>query len=173
MHNEAGTSSTTNYDRSRCIFDFESMLGQAAWPPSTSAESPDQRFHYVWPDFLKTIVAVLSDGNLHGVDELRTQVISAHSIAPEQLRITQVDGQKSMFVNTVAQAFARLTATRAVVRQSAAGGSVAYKMTPKGLKVVRRVGVDEVTIKHFLAPKNSKTRSWEVLLRLKASPLAG
>jgi hypothetical protein len=173
MHNEAERSSTASYDRSRCSFNFQSALDQPAWPSRISSGLPDAQFQYVWPDFLKTIVAVLSDGDLHGVDELRTQVISAHSIAPEQLTITQVDGQKSMFVNTVAQVFARLTATRAVVRQSLSGGVVAYKMTPKALSVVRRVGVNEVTIRHFSPAKTSKAPSWEVLFRLKASPLAG
>lgn len=169
MPNEAAIYSTPIYDGSH-YFDFESTAGRYAWPSRNSSEPSNQLFHYTWPDFLKTVVAVLSDGNFHDVDEVRTEVIAAHSIAPEQLRITQVDGLKSMFVNTVAQVFARLTATQAVVRQSLTGGNVAYKMTPKALSVVRRVGVEEVTINHFLPSKTPKARPREVLLfRLKAS----
>src|SRR3954452_19451029 len=109
MINEAGTYSTFSYNNSRWSFESQSMPGQAASPVSISAGSPEHQFQYVWPDFLKTIVEALSDGDLHDVDELRTRVIAAHSITPQQLSVTQTNGLKSIFLNTVAQAFARLT----------------------------------------------------------------
>jgi hypothetical protein len=171
MHNQAATYSTGNYNASRWSFGSETVQGQAAAPVSNSSESRDERFHYVWPDFLNTIVAILSDGELHDVDEVRNQVISAHSITPQQLRVTQANGLKSMFMNTVAQAFARLTATRAVVRHPLRGGAVAYRMTPKGLSVVGRVGVDRITIRHFVPSSTSKSQSKDsVLFRLRGTP---
>lgn len=164
MRNEAATYPMISYNESRWSFESKSIPDQAATPVSNSSEIRDGQFHYVWPDFLKTIVAILSDGGLHDVDEVRTQVISAHSITPQELSVTQSDGLKSLFINTVAQAFARLTATRAVVRQSFRGGTVAYRMTAKGLSVVGRVGVDRITIRHFSTPKASKAQSKDALL---------
>ncbi len=171
MRNEAATYPLTSYNESRWSFASESIPGQAATSVSNGAESRDGEFHYVWPDFLKTIVAILSDGDLHEVDEVRTQVISAHSITPQQLRVTQSNGLKSIFINTVAQALARLTATRAVVRQSFRGGTVAYRMTPKGLSVVGRVGIDRITIRHFVPSNVSKVQSRDArLFRASGAP---
>jgi len=126
------------------------MPGKANSRLANYSNFAEQRFQYVWPDFFKTIVTVLSDGELHDVDEVRSRVISAHAISQEQLKITQADGLKSLFVNTVGHALARLTATGGVIRQSSKGGTVGYRMTPKGLAVVGRVGLDRVTITHFL-----------------------
>ena len=108
----------------------------------------DQIFPYAWPDFVKTIIGILSDGALHSTQELRTRVVRAHSIRVEHLRITQADGQ-NIFVNTVAQVFAGLSSRQAAQRKWTESGDAAYQMTRQGLEVVSRVGREQVTINDF------------------------
>src|SRR4051794_9600924 len=103
-------------------------------------------FPYTWPAFVNTIANALSDGEFHPVEELRARVVLERSLTPDQLAITLRDGQ-NVFVNTVAQVLARLTAKRAAIRLFRKEGW-GYQMTLNGLIGSRRAG-SEVTINDF------------------------
>jgi restriction endonuclease Mrr len=99
-------------------------------------ESAESDFPYGAPEYLSPVLAILSDGNDHPIEEIRENILAKFPLTPAQLTLRRPSYPITVFVNKVAYAFARLVFHNAIVRVEVSPES--YRITEHGRYVLSR-----------------------------------
>jgi len=97
--------------------------------------SPTTIFPYSYPEYLSTVLHVLSDGADHAKAQIRERVLSRFPLTPEQLSLKHLStNNQGVFVNKVAHAFSRLVIHKAIIEVE----PDSYRITHQGLEALKR-----------------------------------
>jgi restriction system protein len=91
-----------------------------------------QDFPYSYPQYLSPVLQILSDGETHCTEEIRTRILADFPLTPEELEIKRPKYVCTVFVNKVAHAFNRLVLHKAIEGDPPRPAPGAYRITDHG-----------------------------------------
>jgi hypothetical protein len=84
-------------------------------------------FPYSYPQYLSPVLQILSDGETHSTEEIRTRILADFPLTPDELGLKCLKDPVTIFVNKAAFAFRRFVIQKAIEKDTPRAAPGAFR----------------------------------------------